>query len=207
MKGLPVLVALVFAASFVTLPRNGGGWFWDFGNGLGFLAFAGVLFQMVPRARSGRQHEFLGYAVLACTLAHAFWFLTGDGTVRFYLLPGAPAYMWAGLIALIALSMLTILARLPDRMRIHPRFRTFRRVHRILAFTAVGSALLHVTLSGFYLRSWLQTGLLAALTAVACFAWRGSADPGSRPAVPGVAYLAIGIVAVGGFAIIRNMGQ
>lgn len=48
LKGLAVFVALVFAATFLVLPRNGGGWFWEAGNGLGFLAFAGLLFQMIP---------------------------------------------------------------------------------------------------------------------------------------------------------------
>lgn len=63
MKVLVLVVVLTFGATFLTLPRNGDGWFWDIGGALGFPAFAGLLFQMIPhpRARTGTRHEALGY--------------------------------------------------------------------------------------------------------------------------------------------------
>ncbi len=59
---IPVaLVAAVFAITFLSAPRLGGGWFWDIGNGLGFVAFAGILAQMIPAVKSGfrARHETL----------------------------------------------------------------------------------------------------------------------------------------------------
>lgn len=204
--GLAVVLGLVFGVTFLAAPRTGGGWFWDFGNGLGFLALGGLLYQMIPpaRARSGRGHEYLGYWVLGTAILHAFWFLGGDGTVRFYLLPGASIHVWPGLIALVALAVLAVLARMPDRMRVHPRFRTFRQVHRALAFLAVGTGFLHVVLSGFYLAGRAQVLLLALLTLAACL---GRPDPVRNHAVSpprGRAYVLMGAVLVAGFVLIRN---
>ena len=208
MKGLTIVFALVFAATFLPLPRNGGGWFWDFGNGLGFFAFGGLLFQMIPPLqRPWRRHELLGYWVLGAGIVHAFWFLGGDGTVRFYLLPGAPAYMWLGLAALIAMAVLAVLARMPDRMRIHRRFQTFRQAHRVLAYLTVAAAFLHIVLSGFYLRTWPQIVLLALVAAAACFGRQGWTRLGASSPPSGLTYLAAGVMAVSAFVLIRNLGQ
>lgn len=209
MNLLTVLVALLFGLTFLIAPRNGGGWFWDFGNALGFLAFAGLLFQMIPppRARAGRQHESLGNWVLGISLAHAFWFLVGDGTVRFYLLPGAPAHMWLGLAALVAMAVLAALARMPDRMRAHRRFRTFRRVHRALSYLTLGAAMLHIVLSGFYLFWWPQIALLALLAAAACLGRPARIRPDEAVRSWDRAYLAAGAAGIGAFVLIRNLGQ
>ncbi len=208
MKGLSIVVALVFAATFLVLPRNGGGWFWDFGNGLGFLALAGLLYQMIPppRARPGRRHEFLGYWVLGAGVVHAFWFLGGDGTVRFYLLPGAPAYMWLGLVALSVMGVLTVLARMPDRRRVHRRFQIFRQVHRGLAFLTVTAVSLHIVLSGFYLRSWSQIVFLVVVTAAVCCGRPGWSRLVAASPPSGLTYLTAGALAVSAFVLIRNLG-
>jgi len=207
LKVLIAITTLIFGATFLALPRNGGGWFWDIGGGLGFLAFAGLLFQMIPRARAGtgKRHEVLGYWVLATAIAHAFWLLAGDGVVRFYLEPGAPSYMWLGLAALLALALMAILARMPDRMRVHGRFQVFRRVHRILGFTIVITAALHVVLSGFYLPTWPQVLLVGLASLAMCFgrtAWARLSEP---PAASGLGYLLAGGIATGLFVAIRNI--
>lgn len=208
MKGLAIVVALVFAVTFLSLPRNGGGWFWDLGNGFGFLAFAGLVFQMIPplRARPGRRHEFIGYWVLGTGILHAFWFLGGDGTVRFYLLPGAPAYMWLGLTALIVMAVLAVLARMPDRRRIHYNFHVFRLAHRVLAYFATTAAFMHIVMSGFYLPSWPQVMLLAMIILGACFGWEAWNRLTAPPPPSGLTYLAIGVLALGAFVLIRNLG-
>jgi len=208
LKVLAAVVAAVFVASFVG-GRVGGGWFWDFGNALGFLALAGILFQMIPSARGAatRAHERLGYWVLGVAAAHAFWFLLGDGAVRVYLQPGAPVAIWLGLGALVGLAILTALARMPDRMRVHRRFRTFRAVHRWLGFAVVAAAGLHVALSGFYLSRWVQDGLLALVVAACCLGRRHWARLGTPPVAGGAGYVAVGLVAAGGFLLLRNLGR
>ena len=209
MAALAILIALVFATTFILMARVGGGYFWDFGNALGFLAFAGILFQMIPypRSKAARRHEQLGYWVLAVAIVHAFWYLVGDAVVRVYLLPGAPIYMWSGLIGILALAMLTVFARMPDRMRIHKRFSNFRMTHRILGFIVVASASLHILLSGFYLATWPERGMLFLITLAACFGrqyWMRLKQP---PTASSAVYVIVGSVAVLLFVLIRNVGQ
>jgi len=104
--------------------------------------------------------------------------------------------MWLGLGGLLALAALTLLARMPERMRLHPGYRAFRKVHRWLAWAAVAGGGLHVLLTRFYLASPLQAAALALLAVAACLARRPWAriDPDPTPTVAG--YLALGAVAV-----------
>lgn len=202
-----IILALVFAITFLATPTLGGGWYWDLGNGLGFLALAGLLFQSIPgrRPRDIGAHEWLGYAVFAIATSHAFWFLLGDPVVRVYLAPGAPAHMWLGLAGLLMLALLTLLARMPDRTRIHPRYRSFRTAHRWLAVATVAASVLHVLMTRFYLSGWLQALLLTLLALAACFGRRYWTRLRSLPRpAPAAAYLAIATGAVGLFALLRN---
>ncbi len=202
---LAIVIASVFATTFLVGPV-GGGYYWDFGNALGFLALAGLLFQMVPYPRSqvARRHERLGYWVLALAIAHALWFLAGDATVRVYLQPGAPFYMWAGLVGVLAMAALCSLARLPDRMRVHRRYSSFRTTHRVLGFVVVAASVIHVLPSGFYLATWVQWGALGAIVACSCLGrgyWvRLSRPPSASTAV----FLVCGGVAVLLFVLLRN---
>lgn len=205
---LRLFLLLVFALTFLVLPRLGGGWFWDFGNGLGLVAFVGLLFQMIPcrRGKTLKRHEWLGYAVLGLSFAHAGWLLTGDPAVRFYLLPGAPLYMWLGLAALVLLAALTLLARMPERKRLHRGYTQFRQVHRWLGFALVLAAALHILLSGFYLRRWWQGAALIALTLAASLGrsqWARLGTP--PPAASARAYLALGSLALAAFLLIRDL--
>lgn len=208
MTVLAVIVGLVFLVTFAGVPPVGGGWFWDSGNALGFLAFAGLLFQMIPAARTQAttRHERLGYRVLAVATLHASWFLAGDGAVRVYLQPGAPIAMWLGLVGLVALALLTALARMPDRMRVHRRFRTFRAIHRLLGFAVVAGAGLHVVLTGFYLSRWLQDGLLVLFVAACCLGRPYWARLGAPPVASGPGFAVVGMVAAGAFLLARNLG-
>lgn len=205
---LSVIIAMVFAMTFLNMPLLGAGWFWDLGNALGLLAYAGLLFQMIPGRPKGRlvkRHEWLGYATLALGGVHAFWFLLGDGAVHVYLQPGAPAYMWLGLAALILLGVLTVLARMPERMRVHSTYRVFKQVHRWLGVGLVVAAALHIALSGFYLSVWWQVLLLAGATGAACFGrplWTRLKTP---PAASGRLYLMAGSAAVLVFVLIRDL--
>lgn len=207
MRYLVLIVVVVFLLTFLALPRNGAGWFWDIGGAMGYLALAGLLFQMIPRAHAMmlKRHENLGYGVLGIALLHAFWLLIGDGTVRYYLLPGAPLYMWLGLCALLALVLLTVLARFPDRLRVHPRFQDFRLTHRILGAIVVVTAGLHVILSGFYLPEWWQAGVLVGAAAVFTL-WRGLwRRPREVPTGTLTAFAVIGVAAIAAFVIVRSL--
>lgn len=208
LRVLSIVVTLVFLASFAGGSVVGGGWFWDFGNALGFLALAGLLFQMIPyaRARETRRHERLGYWVLGAAFAHAFWFLAGDGAVRVYLQPGAPLAMWLGLAALVVLAVLTAIARMPDRMRLHRRFQAFRTVHRWLGIAVVAAAALHVILTGFYLSGWVQDALLVLILAACCVGRPCWARLGTPPVASGIGFAGLGIVAVVAFLLLRNLG-
>ncbi len=203
---LAFVIVAVFAISFLAEPFAGGGWFWDLGNALGFLSFAGLLFQMIPAPRGwlARRHEVLGYWVLGIAMLHAFWFLAGDATVRFYLLPGGPAHMWFGLAGLVLLALLSVVARVPDRLRVHRQYRHFRRTHRILGYAVIGTLGLHVVLSGFYLPMWWQAGLLFGLS-LACMTGRGywaRLAPARAASVGG--YLVLGAIACAVFLLIRD---
>lgn len=204
---LAVMIAAVFLVTFLAAPTLGGGWFWDIGAGLGYLAFAGLLFQMIPwREKNGwRAHEWLGYGVLGAALGHVFWLLAGDGTARVYLQPGAPLYMWLGLFALLALAALTILARMPDRVRRHRGYRAFRRTHRLLGLGVAFGAAAHVALSGFYLPAAAQVAVFATLTLGVCLGRRHWARFGPARAAPVPAFLLIGAAAVALFAAARNL--
>lgn len=202
-----MITALTFLITFAGGSVVGGGWFWDTGNALGFVALSGILFQMIPYARTvaTRLHEHLGYWVLALAFAHALWFLAGDGAVRVYLQPGAPLSMWLGLAALVVLALLTALARMPDRMRITPRFRIFRAVHRTLGFAVTAAAGLHVALTGFYLARWSQNVLLAVLVAACCLGRPLWTRLGRAPVAKGASYLALGAAAGAAFVLARNL--
>lgn len=201
------LVVLVFGLTFLSGPTPAGGWFWDLGNGVGFLAFAGILFQMIPvRGRAAMDaHEWLGYGVLALVLLHAFWFLAGDGAVHVYLQWGAPAQMIFGLAAVLALAGLTVLARMPDRLIRHRSYRSFRDLHRTLALVVAGAAALHVVLSRFYLAGLAQALLFAGLTLAMCLGRGGWDRVTLRTTAPLAGVLALGVVAVGLFAAIRTL--
>jgi hypothetical protein len=201
------LVVLVFGLTFLSGPTPGGGWFWDLGNGIGFLAFAGLLFQMIPvRGRAAMDaHEGLGYGVLALVLLHGFWFLAGDAAVHVYLQWGAPPHMILGLAAVLALAVLTVLARMPDRLTRHRSYRSFRDLHRTLALVVAGAAALHVVLSRFYLAGLAQALLFAALTLTMCLGRSGWDRVTLRTTAPLAGFLALGAVAVGLFAAIRTL--
>jgi len=159
------LFAGLFLTTFLSAPTLGAGWAWDADNALGFCSLAGILWLTVPSnfRYNSRQHELLGYAVLLMVLAHAFWFLFRDPVLLQYLKPGAPVYMWAGLVAAVLLLLLVSLSVLPPRRRMHRDHPSFRYRHKVLAITCVAAATYHIIGSGLYLSAWYQKMLFAGL--------------------------------------------
>lgn len=185
----------------------GAGWSWDIDNGLGFAALAGMLFLSMPGGaqRDVRRHEWLGYTVLAVVLIHALWFLLADGAAIEYIRPGAPAYMWTGIIGLVLFAVLVVLAAMPARMSVHKTYTVFRYSHQFTAIAGIAFVLHHVIASGFYLRTFYQAALLILLTLVVIFGRRARAQSSSRLTPAGfVTISGLGAIA---FAAIRNLNQ
>ncbi len=149
-------MAVVFLITFLAAPAMGAGWFWDAGNGIGFAAFAGLLYLTITSNRrlDVRAHQILGYAVLLLAVAHAFWFLLGDATAVEFIKIGAPDYMWLGIVSLILFIVLMTTANVPDRSRVHQNYPSFKYWHRVLTIAMIASAAYHVVVSNFYLGSW-----------------------------------------------------
>ena len=172
MRLFAVLFLCVFLIAFLAHPRLSGGLVWDAANALGFVALAAVLYLAVTTrgARDVPRHEWFAYGAIGLVLAHGFALLLADGAVAEYLKPGAPAYMWAGVGALVALMVSSLLAVLPARRERHRSYASFKVWHRVLGVAALAGAAWHVIGSGFYLSATAQ---IAALIVV-CL-WVGAA--------------------------------
>ena len=210
MRGMRFLLATasgVFLLTFLVGPRAGAGWFWDSGNALGFAAFAGMLCLTVTGSRRTelKAHQSLGYVVLLITAAHAFWFLLGDSVTATYLEPGAPLYMWVGVLALVLLGVSVSAALMPDRLRVHRNYGTFRKWHLAIAILALLAALYHVIASNFYVDSGIEALLLVGLTAGIAFG-RSSLRQWFHPGTATIAvYVGTSIALSVVFVLIRNL--
>jgi len=207
MKALLATFAGVFLITFLATPMMGAGWFWDVGNGLGFAAFAGLIYLTITSARriDVRAHQVLGYGVLFVAIAHVFWFMLGDGAVVEFMKLGAPDYMWHGIVSFLLLGFLITVALVPDRFRVHRNYPSFRYWHRVVAIATIGTATYHIVVSNFYLGAWYQ-GLLFSLLAIAVVFGRAYwIKLGQIPVAKNSAYLLTSVVVAAAFAAIRNM--
>jgi hypothetical protein len=208
-KVLLVTFAAVFLLTSIATPTMGAGIYWDFGNGIGVAAFAGLLYLTITSSRrlDVRAHQVFGYGVLIVAVLHVFWFLLGDAAVVEFLKLGAPDYMWHGVVSFILLGVLITFALVPDRFRLHRDYPSFKYWHRVLAVATIGTATYHVAVSGFYLGTWYQGWLLVALAAFVAFGrpfWiRLGQIPVARPSV----YVAVSVISAVLFAAIRNLPE
>ncbi|RLA35242.1 MAG: hypothetical protein DRR11_00605 [Gammaproteobacteria bacterium] len=185
----------------------GAGWFWDAGNGLGFAAFAGLLYLTITSSRrlDIRAHQVLGYAVLFLALFHAFWFLLGDTVAVEFIKPGAPDYMWLGIIGLLLLGVLITVALVPDRMRVHKDYPAFKYWHRVFAIVTIACITYHIVVSGFYLATWHQAALFVTVAVVVSFGRMYWIKLGKLPTVTVPAYIALSALLTAMFAAVRNL--
>ena len=146
-----ILTSLVFVLSALTDPTLSGGVFWDIANAAGFLSLAFLLVLMLDAGAGKRQqiHKLISYLALAGLSLHAGMLLT-DSTVWHYLNFNAPTYMWAGLLATIAVAASILLALPRIRRFWHRDYAGFARVHQVVSIVAVIGAVWHVLGSGFY---------------------------------------------------------
>lgn len=168
MKELLLTLSSVFIVTLLATPTLGAGWIWDIANGIGFAAFAGLLYLSVSSGNGIdlQAHQFLGYAVLGIATAHALVFLLVDAAAIEYIKPGAPFYMWMGIAGFVLLNLL-IFVGLPEyRLRLHRRYANFKYWHRILAIATIVAAAYHIASSGFYLNTSYQLVLFVCLVAL-----------------------------------------
>lgn len=154
--------------AWLTPTPGAGGWLWDFGNGLGFVAFALILALSLEPGRS-RLHRALAWLAVGAALVHGGYLLALDAALLEYLKLTMPAYMAAGLLAL-ALLVLSALFSGKARRRVFPGRRAFRRQHWALSTVVIAGAGYHVAGSAFYINEGHQIALFATLLA-AFAAW------------------------------------
>jgi len=207
MKTLLAIVSAVLLTTFLATPTMGAGWFWDAGNGLGFMAFAGFLYLGVTSYRriDVRAHRLLGYSVLFVAVAHALWFLLGDAAAIEFIKPGAPDYMWLGVIGLILLFVMVIISLVPDRLRVHKDYPVFLYWHRVLAIATVACCAYHILVSHFYLTTWYQAVLFLAVSTIASFGRSWWVKFGPLPVVTPAVLILTTVLFAGLFSAIRNL--
>lgn len=207
MKPLLVTTAAVFLVTFLAAPTMGAGCFWDVGNGLGFAAFAGLLYLTITSNRrlEIRAHQLLGYAVFALVVFHGFWFLLGDATVAEFLKIGAPDYMWLGVASLVLLALLLITASVPERFRLHDNYPSFKYWHRVLTVAMILSAAYHIVVSDFYLHAWYQGVLFVLLAVGVCLGRAYWVRLGQIDIATPVVYLSVSAVSLAVFVAVRNV--
>ena len=207
MKALLATLAVVFLLTFLAAPTMGAGWYWDSGNAFGFAAFGGLLYLTITSNRrlDIRAHQVLGYGVLFVAIAHAFWFLLGDAAMTEFLKPGAPDYMWLGVVSLLLLGVLMTVALVPDRMRVHKTYPTFKYWHRVVAIATIASATYHVVVSNFYLGTWYQALLFVGTTIAASVGRAYWIKLGQIPMATNVTYVLVSVVFGAMFVAIRNL--
>lgn len=207
MKTLVVVFAGVFGSTFLSRTNVGAGWFWDLGNALGFVAFAGLVHLSVSSARrlNLAAHRRVGYAVLLVAQAHVFWFLLGDRVVVDYLRRTLSHPLWAGVVAVVLLSVMIALGFPEYRRRMHGDRSGFLRWHRWLAVGTIAFSTWHIVATGHYLRLPSQWVLLIGIAAFASAAPRlryhnDDLDDRSLPA-----FFTVAVIATLSFTFVRNL--
>jgi predicted ferric reductase len=207
MKSVLATLGTVFLLTFLAAPTMGAGWFWDAGNGLGFAAYAGLLYLTITSSRrlDVRAHQVFGYAVLLLALLHAFWFLLGDAAAVEFIKPGAPDYMWLGVAGLLLLGFLITVALIPDRLRVHKDYPAFKYWHRVLAIVTIACITYHIVVSDFYLATWYQAALFVTLAVAVSFGRMYWIRLGQLPIASVSIYLLLSVMLTAAFAAVRNL--
>lgn len=206
MNSLLATLGIVFLLTFLAAPTMGAGWFWDAGNGFGFAAYAGLLYLTITSSRrlDVRAHQVFGYAVLLLALLHAFWFLLGDAAAVEFIKPGAPDYMWLGVVGLLLLGVLITVALIPDRLRVHKDYPAFKYWHRVLAIVTIACITYHIVVSDFYLATWYQAALFVTLAVAVSFGRMYWIRLGQLPIATVSVYLVLSVMLTAAFAAVRN---
>jgi len=144
---------------------------WEIAQALGLVAVIGCLLLLLipvrPRALSAhslslRRHEWIGWAVLAATLAHVMGLIIDDRRVVEHLRPTAPIYEWAGILALLLLLVLVPASTATVRRLFWANHRRFQAVHVGTACALVPVLAVHVLTADHFVHGWFRvTGFVA----------------------------------------------
>lgn len=155
-----IVTALIFAVTLIQHPTQSGEWLWDLANGLGYLAFAGMLYLFIEvgASRRFRIHQWISYGILALVIAHILILWVPDTTIWHYLAWNAPLYMWAGVAGALLVIAMIVLALPQLRRWWHLNHNQFQGWHYWLSLTCIVATFWHLAGSGFYLsklEAWL----------------------------------------------------
>jgi hypothetical protein len=114
-------------------------------------------------------HHRISDCGLVLTVAHTAGYLVMQPLTLDYLLPTAPIYMLAGLLALVLYVVLTVISLHGPRRRLFSSSRWFQAMHLILATILLVAVVLHVVGSSLFLNTvWKQAifGLVAGVAVI-----------------------------------------
>ena len=151
-----VLIITTLALTFLQAPVTSGDWYWDLANGLGFTAFGLLLYLFIDSGTGVRQriHQLMSYALAGLILAHILMLWIPDTAIWHYFSLDAPHYMWAGMLSLLPLIILTLTSTAKSRRDWHGSYQRFRKLHTVLSIVTVALVLWHIIGSGFYVSLW-----------------------------------------------------
>jgi len=158
---------LIFVATLPSATTTTAALDWSLANGLGYVAC--LLFVLLcvfgargaPQGAGYRWHRDVGIAALLVTALHVV-ILLFDPTAWHYLYPGAPTYMWAGLLACLPLLALTLGALRWARRRWPADPAVFRTAHLVWTWVLLLFAAWHVLGAGAYVPSPLSKAVALA---------------------------------------------
>ncbi len=172
MKPALVLATLVLILGLAAGALPTAGFAWDFLGALGFCAFAVLALLGWDSETPARQprldlHRNLGVLACALIVAHGVGYLLIDSTVVEYLLPTAPAYMLAGVLAALMLLVMTLTSLPRYRSRSFASFASFRRWHRVSFLVVLTGSAWHVLATDFSLaRPWQAAAVALVLCVI-----------------------------------------
>lgn len=165
------LAPLVVAVSVSAPPGNGFGWDFAVALGIGAFGLMGAMLLLTARFRRAAApfgvdvifyfHRLIGIAILGVVLLHALILLGLEPPLWHYLKPDGPGSMHAGVAALAALGLLV--ASSVARKALHLRYDLWRRVHAVLAITALVLSVVHVASINYYFSAPAMHSLLVLL--------------------------------------------
>ncbi|MBL4672752.1 MAG: ferric reductase-like transmembrane domain-containing protein [Arenicella sp.] len=198
-------ILAVFCIALLATPVQSADWVWESANGLGFIAFAGLLIlSSNGKNRKGHSilHKWLGIAVLMALVFHVVWFLGSEFLLIEYLKLGSPPHMAIGIVAFMCIALLSISSLKAMRGRAYINNGGFRIAHRYLSIASILLSALHIVLSGYYFVSITQYLLLLMIVVLSYLV---PAVPGNKSQAWGVLIVAISALLM--FVWLRGLGR
>ena len=109
-----------------------------------------------------KRHELIGWAALGAVALHVIVLLVVDRRVVEHLKLTTPLYQWGGILAALALVILTVPAVATVRQRLWPAHRRFQALHVGFACILLPSMLAHIVATDRYVHG--RTGAFVAVT-------------------------------------------